>query len=50
MRLRIHFEWADGTRDSFIVEGTEEQMREQAKRFIDNRGISTDGMWQEEEI
>jgi len=47
-KVRVHFTWDDGTADSFIVEGTMEEMRESAAYFIQKRGISLDGMWQEE--
>lgn len=49
MKFRIHFEWPDGTDDSFEVSGeTVDEIRDKAAAFFKTRNLSDESAWSEE--
>jgi hypothetical protein len=47
MKATIHFEWPDGTEDSFTVEGTLEECQHQASEGLKARGCDEHKAWSE---
>ena len=40
MTARIHFTWPDGTEDSIVLTGTEEEIREAAQEAVASRNAT----------